>query len=139
MPLGDVYLKPINKGKVPPFPFFIECRNREKWELASVFVKEHKEIRAWWGETFAKAIEVDKCPLLVFTRNFFPVYVAFDTQLLVPVIKQFVNIMQPMVVFQMEFLLDDGGVHNRWVNITLLEDFFRMFPVQGGDNGTREV
>lgn len=137
-PIGDVQVKPLVSEQVPRFPFFIECRNREKWDLIDVFTSMHTSLRAWWGETFSKAIQISKCPLLVFTKNFRAVFVAFDTVLLCEVISRYVDTMRPMILFEMDFLANtpEGAKSTkRWVNILVLEDFFQMFPMRiGGVN-----
>lgn len=53
-----------------PFPFHVEAKAREKWEMEHLFEPERTgPVLGWWGETESEA-EYQKCfPMLIFTRN----------------------------------------------------------------------
>ena len=60
---------------LPAFPFTIECKNAEGWHLEQLLVSpETCPIARWWHQTCAEAAEAGKKPLLVFTRNFQPLF-----------------------------------------------------------------
>jgi len=79
---GDLYV-PKN------FPWSVECKAQEGWTLDSMFVGRFKLLEFWWEQTCRDAEKVKKRPMLVFTRNFAPVYIlvrSLDTVLeVVPV------------------------------------------------------
>lgn len=63
------------------FPFTIECKNAEGWHLEQLLT--HPEtclIARWWQQTCAEAAEAGKKPMLVFTRNFQPLFVAVRSE-----------------------------------------------------------
>ena len=61
----------------PSFPFYFECRNREGWTLDQV-IQGTGQVAEWWMETRLVARDEGKIPLLVFTRNFNPIYVRVE-------------------------------------------------------------
>ncbi len=66
---------------LPDFPFTIECKNAEGWHLEHLLT--HPDtclIARWWQQTCAEATEAGKKPMLVFTRNFQPLYVAVRSE-----------------------------------------------------------
>ncbi len=61
---------------LPDFPFTIECKNAEGWHLEQLLTSPDKcPITAWWRQACRQASEAGKKPLLVFTRNFQPLFV----------------------------------------------------------------
>ncbi len=62
---GDLYIpKDVN------FPWSVECKKCEGWELSDL-IKPGRScvIRSWWKQCADDAYEVQKEPLLVFSRN----------------------------------------------------------------------
>ena len=60
---------------LPDFPFTVECKNAEGWHLEQLLTNpETCLIARWWQQTCAEAAEAGKKPLLVFTRNFQPLF-----------------------------------------------------------------
>jgi hypothetical protein len=60
---------------VNEFPFVIECKAVEGWHLEQLLTSPDKcPIAKWWRQTRREAGEAGKKPLLVFTRNFQPLY-----------------------------------------------------------------
>jgi len=56
------------------FPFCVECKNQEGWSLDAVFAGTCKKFEKWWDQTQREATESSKIPMLIATRNSFPVY-----------------------------------------------------------------
>jgi len=57
------------------FPYCVECKNQEGWKLESLLTEKHAWFDAWWAQLI-KACPADKEPLLVFSKNFTPIFVA---------------------------------------------------------------
>ena len=56
------------------FPFHIECKKQEKWELAQLFVSE--VCRPWaWLKQCLKECPDGHIPLLIMTKNQYPIWV----------------------------------------------------------------
>jgi len=62
------------------FVYCVECKKSEGWKFASLFTNNHAWFDSWWEQT------VDECPngklpILVFSRNRSPIWVAahYDT------------------------------------------------------------
>jgi len=75
---GDIQLNP--ESDIPPkeFIYCIECKNNEQWNLYSLFQPNQKPIVfSWWAQTI-KACPVGKIPLLVMSKNFYPIFVMSD-------------------------------------------------------------
>lgn len=68
---------------IPPegsnFPFTVECKNRESWNMDSLF-SGSKEIQLWWDQVSGDCEESGKKPMLIFTRNRRPDYVMIRTE-----------------------------------------------------------
>ncbi|QKE56350.1 holliday junction resolvase [Bacillus phage YungSlug] len=62
---------------VPPpnsdFPFSIECKKHEGWDL-SYILRNMGEFPNWWAQCTRDAYKVDKIPLLIFSKNRSPIY-----------------------------------------------------------------
>ncbi len=57
----------------PNFPFVVEVKNRENWELIHLFDGKGK-IFDWWEQVRADGERVNKKPILFFTKNGLPFY-----------------------------------------------------------------
>lgn len=58
------------------FPFTIECKKREGWTLDNL-LRGTGEIKEWWEQAVAdnkRLGDNDKFPLLLFSRNFSPIF-----------------------------------------------------------------
>ena len=59
------------------FPFSIECKNQEAWSWDGIFKDNPKEkFWSYWTQCKKWAVYQGKVPLLVFTKNFHPDYMA---------------------------------------------------------------
>jgi len=56
------------------FPFCVECKNQELWSLDAVFAGTCKRVEKWWVQTISEASIANRIPLLVATRNSYPIY-----------------------------------------------------------------
>lgn len=75
---GDIVCTDPSKD----WPFCIECKNEENWRLESLFTDKHRWFDDWWKQTLEECPK-DKVPVLIFTRNWCPTFVAvlFSTAL----------------------------------------------------------
>ncbi len=152
MPLGDIQLSPVLKGEVKDFPFYVECRNRESWRLEQLF-NSLGPIRAWWDETSAKAAEVKKCPLLIFTRNHCPSFAMFRMADVIKAVESLElpeeeNLAKPVPMMTVPIAKIDndigqGVVVTEIVNVVLLDSFLEAFSfLQSGgfyDSGSPDA
>lgn len=53
------------------FPFTVECKKREKWDLEQV-LKGTGDVESWWLQSTSDSIRVNTRPLLIFSKNFAP-------------------------------------------------------------------
>jgi len=53
------------------FPFSIECKNNEIWDLTDLLKGIRKEdgIESWWVQCATDADQAKKIPILIFTKN----------------------------------------------------------------------
>lgn len=58
------------------FPFSIECKNDESWRWSTFLNGKMGGIASFWKQTLEQAEVTSDVPLLVFTRNYHPNYVA---------------------------------------------------------------
>jgi len=56
------------------FPFCVECKNQEQWSLDAVFAGTCKKVAGWWAQTLRESGIANKIPMLVATRNSYPIY-----------------------------------------------------------------
>lgn len=61
------------------FPFVVECKNRESWNMDALF-KGSKEVEKWWVQVTKDAKDTGLKPMLIFTRNNQPDYVALKKE-----------------------------------------------------------
>jgi len=67
---GDVLYRPD-----VAFPFAVECKKHEGWELDGSLYVPTWPIWEWWDQAQEQAGNARLCPLLVFSRNHRPIYV----------------------------------------------------------------
>lgn len=53
------------------FPFTVECKKREQWDLEQI-LKGTGEIETWWQQSINDSVRVNTLPFLVFSKNFAP-------------------------------------------------------------------
>lgn len=77
---GGLHWKKDNRVSgdiVPPensnFPFSVECKKVEGWNFEQV-LKCTGDVPKWWSQCIKDSKEVDKYPLLIFSKNRSPVY-----------------------------------------------------------------
>ena len=62
------------------FPFTVECKAVEGWHVEQLLTSpERCPIVDWWRQAVAQAQDAGKKPLLVFTRNFQPLFAVART------------------------------------------------------------
>jgi len=69
------------------FPFVIEEKNREAWEL-ELFLTGKGPIFTWWKQVWRDSIEIHRIPLLFIDKNYSPGYVIFKPRLLKGLMKE---------------------------------------------------
>ncbi len=57
------------------FPFYIECKKRENWDLIDL-INPNSELNKWWQKC-VKDCPADEFPLLIFSKNYYPVFCMF--------------------------------------------------------------
>lgn len=72
---GDIQLNPESELSPKEFIYCIECKNNEQWNLYSLFQPNTKPIVFTWWEQTIKACPKGKIPLLVMSKNFYPIFV----------------------------------------------------------------
>lgn len=70
---GDVLWQPTVE-----FPFAVECKKQEGWDLDGIMDGGSWKPWAWWAQAKEQARRVGLLPLLVFTRNRRPIYAMVD-------------------------------------------------------------
>jgi len=127
--LGDVMIPPAYIRVVPDFPFYVECRNREGWDLSELFDDVVGQLKKWWVESSAKATRIGKIPLLIFSRAFQPIYVGFED---LPVWKP--GKLQPPYIrsaFQVAF--NDGTIRDITIIVMKMSNFFSCFEQEASN------
>ena len=66
---GDIVTPPDSS-----FPFTVECKKRESWNMDALF-KGSKEITKWWKQVKKDCLKSGLEPMLVMSRNLQPDYV----------------------------------------------------------------
>ena len=73
------------------FPFSIECKKREDWTFEQV-LRGTGEVESWWTQCTRDAANVDKKPLLIFSKNRAPDYYMMDahdyTEIMIQIIQR---------------------------------------------------
>jgi len=63
----------------PDFPFVIEAKCRESWNMDSL-INGSKEVGKWWKQVTADAEATGKEPMVIFTRNRQPDYMMLKVE-----------------------------------------------------------
>ena len=56
------------------FPFTVECKKREEWNLEQL-LKGTGDVEGWWQQSLKDSKRVNLLPMLIFAKNFSPDYV----------------------------------------------------------------
>lgn len=103
---------------VPDFPFVIEVKCRESWNMDSL-INGSKEVEKWWKQVTADAEATGKQPMVIFTRNRQPDYVMlkvrdyhYQRKLILTGIREgfFMNILineDELIVMKLEDFISD--------------------------------
>lgn len=69
----------VNVGSdlYPEFPYSVEVKNRESWDLESM-LKGGQKFWEWWKQTCDDSQRSNKKPMLMFTKNYSPYYIALS-------------------------------------------------------------
>lgn len=113
----------------PAFPFLVEIKKHEGWELSSILLLGRRrfeetttesgkdrtcEILAWWNQAVREAKGIKRIPMLVFSKNYHqPVAV-------VPYSSVFLGPSRPKVFFL-------WAIYGVALGVILLQDFFAAF------------
>jgi hypothetical protein len=84
---GDIQLSP--EVDLPPsaFPYCIECKNEENWTLETLFREVSKSVVFSWWQQVIKSCPASKIPIVVMTRNFYPVFVMYKESKTLPIMR----------------------------------------------------
>ncbi len=90
---GDIFCEPEYEPspttKQIVFPLSIECKNDESWELVQLFKDTDKSpIRLFWDQAINDALETNKIPALIFSRNWVPDFIMLKVDTLNQIAKK---------------------------------------------------
>lgn len=109
-PLSGGWGRMKTKGDVvsdgDEWPFFVECKNQEGWNLDQL-MEGRGPVEDWWLKTVVQAEEESKFPMLVFTRNRRPVYVRLPSEFTDDCRFSAINVIR----------LNDGSIVSLWDEI----------------------
>lgn len=63
----------------PTFPFVVECKNRQSWNMDAL-IKGNKAVEKWWAQVNKDATDTQLTPMLIFTRNQQPDYIMLTAE-----------------------------------------------------------
>lgn len=64
-------------------PFSLECKCAESWDFVHFFKDSDKSsLHQWWQQASSDAIQSEKLPALIFTRNYLPIFLMLHTSTL---------------------------------------------------------
>lgn len=128
--IGDVMVPPSLADQFEKWPFYVECRNREMWDLSDLF--EHQRtmklrswnVKTWWVETIMKASTQNMIPLLIITKNYLDAYVAFDlNKMQEKFTMERALFDSPLVYFYSDNRDVQGGSTRYWGFLQVMTDF----------------
>lgn len=110
----------ITTPKESKFPFTVECKKREGWDLDQV-IKGTGQVEKWWSQCIGDSEKVGLKPMLIFSRNFNPDYcmIKYEDFIAFARLKKEVNNFNFFVVHRV-------GLPYKRV-IVSLEDFTKAF------------
>jgi hypothetical protein len=121
---GDILAKPE-----ACWPFATEAKKQENWELDDLF-SDNKVLVDWWEQTLCQARRSGKLPLLIFTRNFRPIYCMMENSLWLK-LKQEVGKLGPKLAMGSVFpksILQVQIQPKSWVAVVRLDALTKMVP-----------
>lgn len=82
--VGDLWIadRSATIEEIKGFPFSIEAKNREGWDWNILFGPGNSSLMEYWKQAKDDASKLDKIALLIFKKNFSPLYVGWDEGLL---------------------------------------------------------
>lgn len=57
----------------------VECKNRQEWEWRHFWTSDDPVLLQWWRKHQRECEEADLIPLMIFTRNYEPLYLMFPS------------------------------------------------------------
>lgn len=83
------------------FPFVVECKKREEWTIENVLLN-NKDIKNWWKQVIGDALQVDKIPMLIFSRNRAPSFIMtpYDKFVYESLVASQLPVMRTVVTFK---------------------------------------
>lgn len=112
------------------FNFVIECKNHEEWTIENLFLN-NKEPKIWWKQVVGDALEYDKIPMLIFTRNRAKDFVTLPYN---EELTQHIESREyPCMVSNIEYKDDYGDTHCYKTMTTILEAIMSFKPVRDDD------
>jgi len=106
----------------PDFPFLIECKCNEAWDIRDLFKIKGLVFTSWWPQATKQSSTTDKIPLLVFTKKYHPDFVAMPGGIDFGKILIHSGNANPTVGFHEHKLIPDGMI------ICLLESLLESNP-----------
>jgi len=102
------------------FPFVIECKKQEVFELYGIFKEDARPLLDWWEQACRDATRTEKLPLLIIGRNRQPTLICMYERDFVYFLTKKPNILaffqlknQPLVMLLLEdFLLGTNSLPN---------------------------
>jgi len=120
----------------PDLPFSVEVKNHEDWNFLSI-MKGAQEFWKWWEQCCRDALTTEKWPMLMFTKNHAPMFIAvpefcFSPNVLLfsskrPRIEMMKHPKVHMKVYNDDSVLKIPGIY-QWVTIMQAELFFTNNP-----------
>lgn len=71
--LGDIFI--IKRLRETLFPFVLECKNHEAWDIRSLFPDLNKTILGWYNKTKEECTGTIFEPVVIVTKAYYPYYV----------------------------------------------------------------
>lgn len=122
---GDLVCIDRDVKKPYNFMYCVECKCVEGWSLQSLFNAKAGWFNTWWAQLIKECPD-DKIPLLVFSKAFAPIMVAYDSLRLHNNSTARDPILYHSTVLQ--FLLDEANGNVAHIVITGLDDLLGSLP-----------
>ena len=76
--LGDIFI--IKRLRESLFPFVLECKNHESWDIRSIFPNLNKTILGWYNKTKEECEGTVFEPVVIITKAYYPYYVVINEE-----------------------------------------------------------
>lgn len=113
----------------PDFPFVIECKCREEWNMDSL-INGNKKVEKWWQQVTADAEATGKKPMLIFTRNRQPDYIMLEAAHVQNMVGLSYRKTQGVPFSMITTVCEDV------VNVMKLDEFMRYYWIRSFYGGT---